>query len=100
LIHEYTAPTFDADPQQVKLRTAKIMADAALAILIQPSQSYTGQFVIDETILREMGVTDFSKYRVDPNCRDEDLVPDFFIPEDPRAFMTVSPPVKVALSKL
>ena len=48
-------------------RTVEIMADAAYAILIKPSRSFTGQFVIDDEILRkEYGLTNFDKYAVAP----------------------------------
>ena len=44
-------------------RTPEIHADAAYVILTQPSQKFTGNFVWDEDILRQVGITDFSKYR-------------------------------------
>ncbi|PXY24678.1 SDR family oxidoreductase [Prauserella muralis] len=43
-------------------RTAAIMADAAHAILVRDSRTYTGNLVIDDDILSEAGVTDFSRY--------------------------------------
>jgi len=57
-------------------RTPAIMGDAAFEILRQPSTARTGQFFIDEEVLREAGVTDFSKYRVDDSV---DLMPDYFL---------------------
>jgi citronellol/citronellal dehydrogenase len=57
-------------------RTAEIMADAAYAIFTKPSRGCTGQFFVDEDLLRAEGVTDFSKYAVDPSA---DLIPDFFL---------------------
>ena len=65
-----------------KNRTVDIMADAAYVLLSQPS-TYTGHFVIDEAILQLQGVKDFSKYKVDPRCKEEELTPDFFLPVDP-----------------
>ena len=59
-------------------RTPGIVADAAHLILTRDSRSFTGHFVVDEDILRETGVTDFSKYRL-PGVREEDLLPDFFV---------------------
>ena len=47
-------------------RTADIMADAAYAILTKPSHSCTGNFFIDEAVLRAEGVTDFGRYAVTP----------------------------------
>jgi citronellol/citronellal dehydrogenase len=47
-------------------RDASIMADAAHAILCKPSRSYTGNFCIDEDVLRAEGVADFDRYAVRP----------------------------------
>lgn len=47
-------------------RKPAIMADAAYAILNGDSRSATGNFYIDETVLRENGVTDFGHYAVTP----------------------------------
>ena len=60
-------------------RQPSIMADAAHAILSRPMASASGQFYIDEEILRETGTTDFSPYRVDPALEDNQLLPDFFL---------------------
>jgi citronellol/citronellal dehydrogenase len=48
-------------------RTPAIVADAAYAILIGSSRETTGQFLIDEEVLRKTGVEDFSGYAVDPS---------------------------------
>jgi citronellol/citronellal dehydrogenase len=47
-------------------RKPAIMADAAYAILNRDSRAATGNFYIDETVLREEGVTDFGRYAVTP----------------------------------
>ncbi|MBX9812364.1 MAG: NAD(P)-dependent oxidoreductase [Burkholderiales bacterium] len=47
-------------------RKPAIMADAAHAIFNRDSRSATGNFYIDETVLREEGVTDFEHYAVSP----------------------------------
>ncbi len=47
-------------------RHAAIMADAAHAILTSEARSHTGQFYIDEEVLRAQGVKDFSRYAVTP----------------------------------
>ena len=60
-------------------RTPEIMGDAAHVILTKPSREFTGNFCIDDTLLAENGVTDFDRYRVDPNRA---LSPDFFVPAD------------------
>jgi len=64
------------DQMIAKSRTPQIVADAAAAILTKDSKSFTGQFVIDEDILREEGVTDFKHYAVDSS---QSLMPDLFI---------------------
>jgi citronellol/citronellal dehydrogenase len=66
-----------------KNRKATIMADAAYAILNQPSVEYTGNFAIDEVVLRFQGVTNFDRYKVDPACPDDQITMDFFLPENP-----------------
>lgn len=60
-------------------RSPDIMADAAHAVLCRPSRECTGKFLIDEEVLREEGVTDFSIYSPDAKGP---LAADFFVPED------------------
>ena len=60
-------------------RQPSIMADAAYAILTRPVAEASGRFFIDEEILRDSGVSDFSLYRVDPSLEDDQLLPDFFL---------------------
>lgn len=60
-------------------RLVSIMADAAYAILCRDPASCTGNFYIDEVVLREEGVTDFDQYAVEPGA---DLYRDFFVPDD------------------
>ena len=60
-------------------RQPSIMADAAYAILTPPVAAASGHFFIDEEILRDSGVSDFSPYRVDPTLEDNQLLPDFFL---------------------
>jgi len=57
-------------------RKPEIMADAAHAILTKPSREFTGNFCIDEEVLRKEGVIDFSKYQSVPGA---ELFPDFFV---------------------
>ena len=59
-----------------RARKPEIMADAAHAILTRSSRECTGNFFIDEDVLRQAGVTDFEKYAVNPGS---DLIPDFFV---------------------
>ncbi len=60
-------------------RKPEIMADAAHAILTRPSRETTGNFFVDEDVLRSEGVSDFRKYQVDPALPDSELAPDFFL---------------------
>jgi citronellol/citronellal dehydrogenase len=60
-------------------RKPDIVADAAYAILTRPSSEFTGQFCLDEDVLRSAGVTDFSHYAVMPGMKDSELFPDYFI---------------------
>lgn len=60
-------------------RSPEIMADAAHAILTRPSREATGNFYIDEEVLRAEGITDFSKYA--PGATGA-LAGDFFVPDD------------------
>jgi citronellol/citronellal dehydrogenase len=59
-------------------RSPEIMADAAHAILTRPAPETTGNFFIDELVLREAGVTDFSVYA--PGASGP-LAADFFVPD-------------------
>jgi citronellol/citronellal dehydrogenase len=47
-------------------RKPEIMSDAVLAILTREPSKLTGKALYDEDVLREMGVTDFSKYACVP----------------------------------
>ena len=55
------------------------MGDAAYVILTKPSRKFTGNFCIDDNLLAENGVKDFSLYAKVPFNK---LAPDFFVPED------------------
>lgn len=65
-------------------RTPEIVADAAHAVFLKEAGRFTGQFLIDDTVLAGEGVTDFSKYRVTAGVP---LAPDFFVPDG-----SVAPP--------
>ena len=60
-------------------RSPEIMADAAYAILTKDSKEFTGNFCIDDNLLADNGVTDFSQFAVVPFS---ELAPDFFVPDD------------------
>lgn len=60
-------------------RKPEILADAAHLVFTQPARSFTGQFLIDDTLLNEVGgVADFEPYRLDPSLP---LASDFFVPD-------------------
>jgi citronellol/citronellal dehydrogenase len=68
----------------LECRKPEIMADAAYAIFRRPARSCTGNFFIDDTLLYEEGVRDFTQYKMDPNS---DLRRGMFLPND-----TLAPP--------
>ena len=47
-------------------RTTDIMSDAAHVILTSDGRSNSGNFYLDESVLRQAGVTEFEKYAVSP----------------------------------
>lgn len=57
-------------------RKPDIVADAAYAIFCGRA---SGNYFIDERVLREHNITDFDQYAVDPR---QPLSPDFFLPEE------------------
>jgi len=60
-------------------RKPEVLSDAAYAILTKDSRSFTGNFCIDEEVLKAEGVTDMDKYAVAPG---NPLMPDFFLPDE------------------
>lgn len=65
-------------PEAIYLSSRKpaIVADAAYIILTSDSRKTTGNFFIDEEVLRKAGITDFKQYAMDPN---KTPFPDFFL---------------------
>jgi citronellol/citronellal dehydrogenase len=57
-------------------RSPAIMADAAHAVLIRKAAGFSGNFLIDDEVLAEAGVTELSGYAVDPS---QPLYPDLFL---------------------
>ena len=57
-------------------RKPEIMADAAYAVLTRDSRSCTGNFFIDEAVLKAEGITDLEPYSVIPGSTLQD---DFFV---------------------
>jgi citronellol/citronellal dehydrogenase len=58
-------------------RTPEVMADAAYQILIADAKTTTGNFFIDEEVLKEAGVADLGKYSVVAGSAE--LMPDLFL---------------------
>ncbi len=59
-------------------RKPEIVADAAIEIVQRPARTCTGNFFIDEEVLREAGVRDFSVYSNDPASPPQ---VDIFVPD-------------------
>jgi citronellol/citronellal dehydrogenase len=57
-------------------RTPEIVADSAYYILQRPSYECTGNFFIDEEVLKSEGITDLTHYAVNPELK---LMNDLFI---------------------
>lgn len=62
-------------------RKPEIMADAAYAVLISDPKTTTGNFFIDDELLKKHGITNFDQYCVDPKYKDQ-LMMDFFLDDD------------------
>ena len=60
-------------------RKPEIMADAAYEIFIKGSKEFTGNFCIDDLVLHESGLKDFTKYA---DVSFDKLAPDFFVPDN------------------
>jgi citronellol/citronellal dehydrogenase len=71
-LKDYLAPKVYAGS-----RWPSIMADAAYELARRTFREATGQFFIDEALLRETGISDFSRYAVDPT---QPLVQTIFLP--------------------
>ena len=57
-------------------RRPEIVADAAHAVLVRPAAGFHGQFLLDDEVLAQTGITDLSGYAVDPSAP---LLPDLFL---------------------
>ena len=71
------------DEVMARSRTPEIVADAAYAILTQPSRECTGNLFIDDEVLAELaGITDLDRYHASGEGGGE-LLPDFFVDPAP-----------------
>ncbi len=59
-----------------RCRKPEIVADAAYEIITRDSHTTTGNFFIDEAVLREAGISDFENYAVKPGA---ELQSDFYL---------------------
>ncbi len=57
-------------------RSPAIMGDAAHAVLTRRAAGFSGQFLIDDEVLADAGISDLSGYAVDPS---QPLFPDLFL---------------------
>ncbi len=64
-------------------RLPAIMADAAYEILTRNAADCTGNFFIDEEVLKEAGVTEFRHYQTNTELEESQLLPDFFLDVPP-----------------
>lgn len=80
-IHTAAAEMLMGDASFDFSRKVDIMADAAYAILTKDSKSFSGQFLVDEDVVRAEGVTDLIQYACVPANADK-LAADGFI-DDP-----------------
>jgi citronellol/citronellal dehydrogenase len=72
-----SAIEFNFPPEILRAsRKPAIVADAAHAILLRDSKTFSGLFFIDEEVLRAVGVKDFDQYAVSPG---EQLYSDLFV---------------------
>ena len=59
-----------------RCRKPEIVADAAREVLVQTARDFTGNFLLDEEVLRAAGVNDFARYAVDSS---KPLLTDLFV---------------------
>jgi citronellol/citronellal dehydrogenase len=64
------------DAVTARARRPEIVADAAHIILCRPSRAFTGNFCIDEQVLKSAGATNLDTYASVP---EEELLPDLFV---------------------
>lgn len=82
-IHTAAMDMLGGSGVESQCRKVDIIADAAYSIFKRP-KSFTGNFILDENILKEEGINDFDVYAVKPG---HPLLPDFFLDEHPDEIM-------------
>lgn len=78
-IHTAAMDMLGGSGVESQCRKVDIIADAAYSIFKKP-KSFTGNFIIDENILKEEGIQNFDVYAIKPG---HPLIPDFFLDEFP-----------------
>ncbi|CAO2580943.1 Hydroxysteroid dehydrogenase-like protein 2, partial [Lemmus lemmus] len=82
-IHTAAMDMLGGSGVESQCRKVDIIADAAYSIFKRP-KSFTGNFILDENILKEEGVHNFDVYAIKPG---HPLLPDFFLDEHPDEIM-------------
>lgn len=82
-IHTAAMDMLGGSGVESQCRKVDIIADAAYSIFKRP-KSFTGNFILDENILKEEGINDFEVYAIKPG---HPLLPDFFLDEHPDEIM-------------
>ncbi|XP_015114273.1 hydroxysteroid dehydrogenase-like protein 2 [Diachasma alloeum] len=86
-IHTAAIEMLSGEESKNYSRKPQIMADAAYAIVTKDSRNFTGKFLIDDEVLKEEGITDFTPYACNPEYKDQ-LMLDFFLDiEDPQKYI-------------
>lgn len=67
IVESYASKNFELGERSL-WRKATIIADACLMVCQEDPNTFTGYALIDEDYMRHRGVTDFTKYRCDPDC--------------------------------
>lgn len=78
-IHTAAMDMLGGSGVESQCRKVDIIADAAYSIFKRP-KTFTGNFIIDENILKEEGIKNFDIYAIKPG---HSLLPDFFLDELP-----------------
>uniref|UniRef100_A0A0K8TN42 Hydroxysteroid dehydrogenase-like protein 2 n=1 Tax=Tabanus bromius TaxID=304241 RepID=A0A0K8TN42_TABBR len=80
-IHTAAIEMLVGSESQKYSRKPEIMADAAYVVLCREPSTCTGNFFIDEEVLKQAGVTDLKEYACVPENADN-LMPDLYITMD------------------
>eukprot|EP00012_Vannella_robusta_P007634 CAMPEP_0206192394 /NCGR_PEP_ID=MMETSP0166-20121206/5933_1 /ASSEMBLY_ACC=CAM_ASM_000260 /TAXON_ID=95228 /ORGANISM="Vannella robusta, Strain DIVA3 518/3/11/1/6" /LENGTH=287 /DNA_ID=CAMNT_0053608883 /DNA_START=1252 /DNA_END=2115 /DNA_ORIENTATION=- len=90
MVESYATKNFNLGARSL-WRKATIIADATISILKEDPKTFTGNALIDEDYMRSRGVTDFTKYRCDPDVEPPRLNEEFHNVQ--RGHVSEAPPV-------